>query len=73
MYSDGLTEARSEDGEFLGRHRLLEILTTLRGIPAEDAGRCLLDAYEEFVGEAEASDDLSLVVVRRMPRLEIGP
>ncbi len=73
VYSDGLTEARSEDGEFFGRHRLLEILTTLRGIPAEDAGRCLLDAHEEFVGEAEPSDDLSMVVVRRMPRLEIGP
>lgn len=72
VYSDGLTEARSETGEFFGRQRLLEILTTLREISAEDAGRRLLDAYEEFVGEAEPSDDLSLVVVRRMPRLEIG-
>ncbi len=67
VYSDGLTEARNEAGDFFGPHRLAKLLPLLRGMSAEAAGRRLLSALDRFVGEARPSDDLSLVLLRRLP------
>ncbi len=67
LYSDGLTEARDEQDAFFGHQRLLDLLPTLRGLSAETVGRRLLDAVDSFSGDAPPSDDLSMIVVRRLP------
>ncbi len=67
LYSDGLTEARDEQGEFFGHQRLLDLLPSLRGLSAEAVGRRLLEEVEGFAADAPPSDDLSLIVVRRLP------
>ena len=67
LYSDGLTEARDEQDNFFGHQRLLDLLPSLRGLSAEAVGQRLLDAVEAFAGEARPSDDLSMIVVRRLP------
>ncbi len=67
VYSDGLTEARNEQRVFFGDERLRALLPSLRGLSAEAAGLRLLEAVEDFVGEARPHDDLSMVVLKRIP------
>ncbi|HEX9614802.1 MAG TPA: PP2C family protein-serine/threonine phosphatase [Bacteroidota bacterium] len=64
-YSDGLVEARNEQGEFFGIDRLRSIL---RGVPhrfAPEMGEALLKEVKEFRGAANPADDLSIVILRR--------
>ncbi len=65
IYSDGLTEARDEEGEFFGERRLERLLGRVGGQSARDVGARLLRAVDHFVGDAPATDDLSLVILRR--------
>ena len=65
VYSDGFTEAQNEAGEFFGEQRLLNLLPRLTGLSSEHAGETLVAEVERFVGEGKASDDLSIVVVRK--------
>lgn len=64
-YSDGITEARSEEGKFFGEDRLKGLLGRVGRRPAAEIGSEILDAVEEFIGEARPSDDLSIVILRR--------
>jgi serine phosphatase RsbU (regulator of sigma subunit) len=73
VYSDGLTEARDEEGMFFGRDRLVSLLPLLEERTAEGLGSRLLTAVDRFVGEARPSDDLSLLVLRYMPRDAVLP
>jgi sigma-B regulation protein RsbU (phosphoserine phosphatase) len=66
IYSDGLTEARNEGGEFFGEERLLALLPGLRTLSVADAGSRLLAEVESFVGEERYSDDLSLALLKRL-------
>jgi sigma-B regulation protein RsbU (phosphoserine phosphatase) len=64
-YSDGLTEARNAAGEEFGIERLRHAMARLRNLPAEDAGRSLLDEVDLFLGRQRLEDDLSLIVLLR--------
>jgi hypothetical protein len=64
IYSDGITEARNEAGEFFGEKRLLNILRNSQGLPASSLGNRLLYEVQSFVGEARPSDDLSLILLK---------
>ena len=65
-YSDGLTEARNERGEFFGSERLLRLLPTWRDFSAEKIGATVTTEVDWFVGEARANDDLSLVILKKL-------
>jgi sigma-B regulation protein RsbU (phosphoserine phosphatase) len=64
-YSDGLTEAVNESGEFYGEGRLQELLPRIQSLSAEAACELILTEVRSFIGEARYSDDLSLVLLRR--------
>ncbi len=66
VYSDGLTEACNEQGEFFGEERLWDLLPALGGMSAAAVGAQLLAAVDGFVGDQRPSDDLSLAVLRRL-------
>jgi sigma-B regulation protein RsbU (phosphoserine phosphatase) len=66
-YSDGLTDARNEAGEFFGEEGLQALLPRLRGLSSSEAGELIRDAAARFVGDARPADDLSLVTLRRAP------
>lgn len=66
IYSDGLTEARNEQGDFYGEKRLLELLPQLQHLTCSEAGKRLLDDVEHFAGEEPQNDDLSIVLLRRL-------
>ena len=64
LYTDGLPEAENADQDLFGEQRVLD---TLKGRIAENAETMvqeLTDAVHRFVGEAEQSDDLTLLAIR---------
>ncbi len=66
VYSDGLTEAQNEAGEFLGDQRLFDLLPGLGGLRAEQVGDRLVAEIDRFVGEGRVHDDLSIIVLKKV-------
>jgi sigma-B regulation protein RsbU (phosphoserine phosphatase) len=66
VYSDGVIDARNPAGEEFGRDRLRALLPGLRGLDPAEAGRRLLLAVDDFLAGERPSDDLSLVLARRV-------
>lgn len=62
VYSDGLSEAESPEGELFGVERIEHVLAA---VPSPGQGfDLLLDALGAFRGRVRQADDVSLVVVR---------
>ena len=67
LYTDGLTEATCADGSLFGEERALAALAGLQAsTSAQDFFCHMKDAVKEFVGDAEQSDDLTMLVIRRV-------
>jgi serine phosphatase RsbU (regulator of sigma subunit) len=65
MFTDGVTEAANAAGELYGRKRLEALLARVpREASADDLLREILADLRAFVGAAEPSDDVTLLVVR---------
>ncbi len=66
LYSDGLPEqVRPRTGEAFGFDRVRRLVEA--GGSAEELHRRIVDAFGAFVGESPRGDDVSLVVVERVP------
>jgi sigma-B regulation protein RsbU (phosphoserine phosphatase) len=65
VYSDGISEAMNELGDFFGDERLLAVVRQSAGLPPEMIGARVLDAVATFVGDAVPNDDVSLIVLKR--------
>ncbi len=65
VYSDGVTEAMNEAGDFFGDDRFLALLPGLAPLTASKIGERILNEVRAFVDDARAHDDLSLVVLKR--------
>ena len=65
IYSDGLTEALNEAGDFFGDDRLQALFPGLSALSARDAGTRLLEAVDRFIGDSRPYDDLSLIILKR--------
>lgn len=66
IYSDGVTEARNESGDFFGDGGLKDLLPQLEGLTATRAGDIILNHVDIFIGDARATDDLSLIILKRL-------
>ena len=66
IYSDGLTEALNEAGDFYGDDRMRALFPGLSAASARDAGERLLASVDAFIGETRPYDDLSLIVLKRL-------
>ena len=66
LYSDGVTEARDDSGDFFDDKRLVNHLARMHNLPAATVGRRLLSYVDVFVGDAPQTDDLSLIIIRRV-------
>jgi sigma-B regulation protein RsbU (phosphoserine phosphatase) len=64
LYTDGVTEAQNETGEFFGLQHLCRALQVHRDLPPERLLQALQDDLQRFRGRQEADDDISLVAVR---------
>lgn len=67
LYTDGITEAENIQDEEFTESRLDEKLAGLAGASAERVATEIVDAVQEFVGDAPQSDDITCVVARFRP------
>lgn len=65
LYSDGVTEARDAAHELFGDQRLRQAVR--RGGRSGDVLTAVLDAVHGFTGEAQASDDVTVLLLERLP------
>ena len=65
LYTDGLTEAHNPAAEMFGEDRSLDCLREVASLDPEDVLRTTLAKVDAFVEGAEASDDITLVAMRR--------
>jgi len=63
LYSDGVTEAEAPDEEQLGGDKLIQAIATTDTHDAGAIVRSIADAVSRHVGEAEQSDDITLLAV----------
>lgn len=68
-YSDGVTECPNSQGEEFGMERLAAIASAVRGVSANQALFSTLATVLDFADARSASDDLTLLVVRRRERM----
>ena len=65
LYTDGLTEATRSDGELFGEERVLEELSSHgEDISTERVVADMTAAVNRFIGQAEQSDDLTMLVLK---------
>lgn len=68
LYTDGIIEARSPDGEFFGDDRLDEILRALpEQVTPASAVEAIAQAVGEFAGTGSPLDDQTLLALGRPP------
>ena len=65
LYTDGITEAENQYGNFYGEHRILEVLRSHRDQTAQAIQNALLDDVRKFTGKAPKTDDIAIMVVAR--------
>lgn len=65
IYSDGVTEAQNESGEFFGQNRLEECVKKLSDMTAAEAGAIIVEEVRQFTGEAPQHDDLSVILIKK--------
>jgi phosphoserine phosphatase RsbU/P len=66
LFTDGLTEARDRDGREYGEARLDELLLRAHSLSAAELLRACRDDLASHLAGASPSDDLTLMVVRRL-------
>lgn len=67
LYSDGITEATSPDGDELGARRLAEVVDRSRQLPAESIVSAVFEAVRDFSQRETPADDQTVVVVKLDP------
>jgi len=67
FFTDGLTDATSPTEEMFGEERILEAIKLARGKDVCQLLEALDQAVSEFRQNAAASDDLTLLAIRRVP------
>ena len=65
LYSDGITEAKNDRGEFFGKDRLMQLIRS-ETRSAEQVGHAILRDIDRFIGTQNTSDDLSLIILKRL-------
>ncbi|MGB9204287.1 MAG: SpoIIE family protein phosphatase, partial [Terriglobales bacterium] len=62
-YTDGVTEPENDYGEF-GEERLIELVRANRHLPLERITEIVTAAVEDWIGDNEQPDDVTLVLAR---------
>ena len=65
LYTDGITEARSAEGEEFGETRLLDTLRSYCHLPVSHLLEAVVGAVQQFTG-GEQQDDITLVIARAL-------
>jgi len=68
FYSDGITETANAEGERYGAERLRAVLSEGASLPAAALAQAIVDSAEAFQGETLRADDVTVVVLKALPR-----
>jgi len=66
IYSDGLTEAQNETGEFYSEFRLIDLLKNRQSFSSKQLGEMIIANVDIFVKKTPAHDDLTLAVLKKV-------
>jgi PAS domain S-box-containing protein len=64
LVTDGIEEARDNEGEYFGRDRLAGVIRRHRDESAQQIAEALCRSAREFIGQATSEDDTTVVVIR---------
>ena len=67
LYTDGVTEAENTEKELYGDEKLLETLSDNTTSDVRTTVNGIVDSIAEHVKEAEASDDLTILLIQYEP------
>jgi len=67
LYTDGVPEATNARQELLGEEQLADVVEAHKARSAAEIQRAILSAVAAHVGAEPAADDISVLVVRRLP------
>lgn len=65
VYTDGVTEARNNKGDFWGEDPFYALLRNLHSHSSHEIGERIIKAVDEFVGDAIRNDDLTFFILKR--------
>jgi len=65
MYTDGVTDAQNNKGEFIDRKVILNAAQQNNGKSVQDVMDGILESVHRFVGEAPRFDDITMVILGR--------
>jgi serine phosphatase RsbU (regulator of sigma subunit) len=65
LYTDGVTDAQNNAGEFIGRKLILDAVQMNIGKSVAEVQQSILNRVHRFVGDAPRFDDLTLVLIGR--------
>ncbi len=66
MFTDGVTEAENSKQDLYGEERLLELLKKQPDTNNEQLIKLLLEDLQSFVGDADQSDDITLLILNKL-------
>ena len=66
LYTDGLSEGADDSGEEYGTERARQAIAAAAGSDADGVLAALLDSHSRFLGAKAPSDDVTIVVLRRV-------
>lgn len=73
LYTDGITEAQSPNGDFFGLNRLMYILESRANEPPEALQQYIQSEVANFRRDAQGRDDATLLIVKMLPQSENPP
>ncbi len=66
LYTDGVSEARNEQGDFYGEDRIVAMIEQHQKATAKEITRYLLEDVQIFSASAEYADDKTIVTIKRV-------
>ena len=68
LISDGIYEYHDNDGALFGEARVAELVRRLQHVPMRELAEKMIDAVREFGQGAPQTDDITIVMLRRLPQ-----
>ncbi len=70
LYTDGLTEARNAKGKLFGRDKVEQMIAEYGTTDSKQLVETIIECWQNFIGETEQSDDLTLLAIHYTPSNE---
>lgn len=64
FYTDGVVEARRENGDFYGLERMFEEFKANTNLSAEEIGKNVYKSLKDFTLEAKQNDDITILIAK---------